>query len=862
MIRREPPTPDRWDAGRSGPLDRPQPIGDLPEHVYLRPILCDSWRNAVRESFLQAHLPRMKESPPRYRVFLAELKRRGVFKVAALYGAVAFGVLQGADIIFPSLGLPDQALTIVVVLALLGFPVAVALAWIYELTAQGVKRDEPAEVEELEEIARQPRGKRWIAGVMALVFVLLMVGTGWWMLARTPGSEGPSGARGPSSPARVVVLPFSVRSSGEQAYLGEGMVDLLSRRLEVAGELRSVDPRAVLALEGREDGAAPGPERGRAVSRQLAADYFVLGAVVEAGGRLQLDASIYDARVAREAEAEATVEGSAEEVFGLVDGLAAQLLLGTGAGRGGPVARIASVTTDSLSALKEYLRGERALRGGRYLEAAEAFQRAVAIDSAFALSWYRLSVAYEWLTRDDQVAEAAEQAYQHSGRLSERDRRLFEATVAARRGDHARAEQLYRSIVGSYPNDVEAWFQLGEVLFHYGPPEGRSIAASREAFQRVLFYEPDHVNALVHLARIPAVEGNVQELDSLVSRFLAVSPDADRAVELRALRAFASGSEAETSAVLADLRRAPDPALLVTVSFVPVMTLDFEAGFTLSELLTDQTRAPRIRALGHIYRGYLNAGQGRLQDAAMEMAAAERLDSYRATEFGSFLLALPFFPVGEDELSSMLLRLQALDPDGAAPSMHPSAFVRGHEEVHRHVRAFLAGLLAARLGQDSLAQGYADLLEKMESPEKAPSLAEDLALGVEAYARWLNGQGETGLALLEAAARHSFYQNALVSPIYSGALQRYLRAVLLEEEGREREAIRWYGSFEQISVYDLVFLAPSHLRRAEAFLSLDDVDQARTHYARFIDLWSGCDPELRPMVERARERLIQLSQGR
>ncbi len=803
----------------------------------------------------------MTEPTPRHRIFFAELKRRGILKMAALYGAVAFGVLQGADIILPSLGLPERALTFVVVIALLGFPVAIALAWTYELTGRGVKPEEPVSTDELEEIAAEPRRTRWLAGAVALAFVVLMVGSGWLILARGPGDAPRAGAAAASSAARVVVLPFTVRGSGEHEYLGEGMVDVLSRKLDVAGELRSVDPRAVLALVSREGGDVPGPEQGRAIARRLDADYFVLGSVLEVGGQLQLDASLYDTEGGVEV-IEATAAGGAEDVFGLVDDVATQLLLRAGAGHGGPVARIAAVTTDSLSALKDYLQGERALRGGRYLEAADAFQRAVAVDSSFALAWYRLSVAYEWLTRDNLVAQSAEQAFRHSARLAERDRRLFEATVSARVGDPVQAAQQYRAIVGSYPDDVEAWFQLGEVLFHYGPTEGRSIAQSREAFERVLSYEPGHVNSIIHLARIAAVEGDMQELDSLVDRFLAVSPDADRAVELRVLRAIVTGDSIEWGRTAPDLERVSDPVLLVTAAYVPVIALDLEAGHTLTGFLMTENRAPGMRALGHLFRGYLNATQGRLSDAAAEVEAAARFDAYRAAEFGAFFSLLPFVPATEDELLSMRRRIEALDPSAAPPTTHPSGYIRAHDDVHPQVRAFLLGLLSARLGDEVTAERYADELQGMESPERSPSFAEDLALGVRAYVAWSQGAPAAGLALLERARLQSFYQNGFRSPLFSGSLQRYLRAMFLEGEGRLDDALRWYGSFEQISMYDFVFLAHSHLRRAEIYERLGDLDGARRHYARFVELWADPDPELRSSVERAQERLASLSPDR
>lgn len=798
----------------------------------------------------------MRDPTPRYRIFFAELKRRGVFKVAAVYGAVAFALLQGADIIFPSLGLPERTLTLVVVIALAGFPVAIALAWALALTPAGVKPEGPASSGELEAIAAQPRGVRWLAGGLALAAIALMVGSAWWILA--PAESSRESATASSSVARVVVLPFTVRGSDGYEYLGEGMVDVLSKKLDVAGELRSVDPRAVLALVSREGGGAPDPDQGRAIAQRLEANYFVLGIILEVGGRLQLDASLYDTEGGVEAIAAATAEGGAGDVFDLVDDVAAQLLLNTGAGRGDPVARIAAVTTDSLSALKDYLHGERAFRAGEYLAAAEAFQSAVAIDSSFALAWYRLSVAYEWLTRDHLVRAAAEQAFRHSGRLSEHDRQLLQAAVAARQGNYAEAEQAYRAIVGSYPDDVEAWFQLGEVLFHYGPLEGRPISTSREAFERVLLYEPNHMNALIHLARIRATQGDLVALDSLVERFLGLNPEADRAIELRTLRAFASDDREEEARVTADLRRVSDPSLLITVAYVPVMGGGLEAGATLAGLLTEDSRIPEMRALGHIYQAYLSMAQGRVSDARAEIAAAERFDAYRAAEFGALFSLLPFMPVSDAELEATRREIGLLDPDTVQLSVHPSGYIRGHNEVHRHLKAFLLGLLNARLGDDAVAERYGAELETLEGPVGSASLPEDLSLGVRAYIAWRRGESADGLAFLERARMQSYYQNAIESPYYSLSFQRYLRAMLLEDVGRVEEALVWYGSFEEISMFDLVFAAPSHLRRAEILERRGELEEARRHYARFIELWSDSDSELQPIVEQAKQSIVRL----
>ena len=78
--------------------------------------------------------------PRSYQRFFAELKRRKVFRVAAVYGAASFALLEASDILFPRFGFPEWTVTFVAVLALLGLPVALVLAWVYERTPDGMRR--------------------------------------------------------------------------------------------------------------------------------------------------------------------------------------------------------------------------------------------------------------------------------------------------------------------------------------------------------------------------------------------------------------------------------------------------------------------------------------------------------------------------------------------------------------------------------------------------------------------------------------------------------------------------------------------------------------------------------------------------
>jgi serine/threonine-protein kinase len=806
------------------------------------------------------------------RRLIREIHRRSLWQVLSIYVVSAWFGYEIIDTITNRLALPAWLPGTAIVLFIIGLPIVLATAFVQEGVRPFAERDMTLLPESALAARAQVRDRPTVAdhglkryltwrnlimgGVCA--FALWGAAAAVWLALRAAGGEEPLAPSIPAGVTRVAVLPFSVQGSDEFDYLGEGMVDLLSTKLDISGGLRSADPRAVLGLLAREGGSPLDPERGRDIARRLGAGFYVLGNVVEVGGQLRLDAALYDVDGGLDAVAEGTAEGPAANVFDLVDRVAVQILIARGGEvRSGSV-RIAAVTTDSLRALKEYLQGERALQAGRFSPAMEAFQRAVAIDSSFALAWYRLSIAAEWLARTELMREAAERAFQHAARLSERERRFLEATVTARRGLGRDAERIYQTIVGSYPNDVEAWLQLGEVQFHYGLLEGRSISDSREAFERVLFYEPDHVSALNHVVRIAAVEGNRTTLDSLVRRFLRANPEGDRAVEVRALHAFAVGDELAIRDVIGELRQASDPTLLITVWGAGTWSGNLQGGLELARLLTRPGRSPEIRAVGHTLIAHMEMTRGRWARTVAELVAAESNDSIRAREFRAFIAAAPFAPVGESELRTIRAQIAALDPTAIGLSAHRVVHIAAHNGLHEHLLTYLLGLLSARLGDLAEAERLAGELEKLTNPGGVESLSGDLALGLRARVAIRRGRPEVALRLLERARMQRVYP-MISSPFISQPLERYLRAALLEEVDRLDDALRWYSSFSDASVYDRVFVAPSHLRRAEIYERRGQYEEAARHYGRLVELWADADPELQPQVQRAQDRLAALS---
>jgi serine/threonine-protein kinase len=680
----------------------------------------------------------------------------------------------------------------------------------------------------------------------ALVGVAILLGAvmfGVRRLAAPPEDAGSANV--------LAVLPFTVRGSPAIGYLGEGLVSLLSASLDGAAGLRSVNAHALLGFMGR-GGPASSLERARGVAEHFQAGLFVVGDVLEVEGKLRLSASLFDRTQGDRPLAEATVDGSPGEVLALVDLLATRLVADRSAEGGARLTRAAAVTTSSLPALKSYLAGEQAYRAGQYAAAVVAFREAVAADTAFALAFYRLGMAQERLAWADESRRSAELAFRHSSRLSVHDRRFLEAVLAMRRGRSGDAEQQFRAIVQAYPDDAEAWYQLGELLFHGNPLRGAPMTAAREPFARALFFDPGDLGALYHLVRIAARDGNRSELDSLAARFYQLSPAGDRTLELRALQAFTTDDSTVVDSVVAAFGRAPDGILPLAVWSVAVFAQNIPGAGRIARLLTEPSRPPEVRAQGHVLLAHLELARGRRSAAWNELGAAGQLRSAEAPLVDAWFRALPFVAQSREELETARSRLTRWDAgETVTRSMQPSAFFSAHNGVHPVLKTYLLGLLDTRLADTARATLRAAALDSAGATADGPPLTRELAQGLRARIALAEGRSDSALAALEALRLEGWYELTFVSPFYSGAMERFTRAELLRDEGRGEEALAWYRGLGQNTTQELVFLGPAMVAEARVQLALGRAREAARLYDAFLALWQECDSDFRPMLDQA-----------
>lgn len=704
------------------------------------------------------------------------------------------------------------------------------------------------------------RTGRWIPELKYRTAGLIVGGLVLLLLALAAVRFDWIGGRGSTSPETastsvIATMPFTVRGADDVAYLGEGMVNLLGTKLDGAGDLRSVDSRALIGAINRSGDGELDPERAAQMAGSFGAGLFVLGEIVEAGDRLRIDASLYRTDTARSV-AEASAEGAAEDVFAMVDEIAAGILGNMDGDPRARVERIAAVTTSSLPALKAYLNGERAFRAGEYATATEAFQQAVEEDSLFALAYYRLAAAAEYSTlRGDLAVSATEKALEYSDRLPSRDRTFLEASLLYRRGDANEAETLYRSYLGRYPDDVQAWFELGEILYHLNILRGRPSTEALEAFSRVLDFEPDNAAAMQHLIRLDAKEGRIAALDSLVDRYVAIAGGGERALEVLAIQAFAHGDAKKEAEVVSGLRTAPDITLWLAVGSVTHNTGAPDDWERLIRLMTEPSRSPHIRGQGQVWLGCLRLGTGRWREAREELERARGLAAPALeTYYRSTLRLLPFVPATDDEIGSLLDEARALPARASEGDIDPTV---DHEGVEPFVRSYLVGLLGSRLARADLVRSSVAELEWMGGTPGAGTLGPDLARATEGFDAWRRGEPERAIGRFEAMELNVANTMTFASELYTLAFPRFLRAMSLQEAGRGEEAIGWFATLE-VSPYELVFRAPSHLHRAEIYEQSGDRERAIEHYRAFVELWEDADPELQPRVEQARAALARL----
>jgi TolB-like protein len=214
------------------------------------------------------------------RSFFTELKRRNVYKVAIAYAVVAWLLMQVASQIFPFFDIPSWGVRLVVLLLIIGFPVALILAWAFELTPEGIKR---AEDVNLSESVRRKTGRKldfFIIAVLLLVIAVLI-------FQRLHPKVSPAVSSAPEK--SIAVLPFDNLSEEKaNAYFADGIQDEILTKLAGVGDLKVISRKSTAKYKST-------PEDLKTVARELGVATVLEGSVQRAGDRVRVNVQLLDA---------------------------------------------------------------------------------------------------------------------------------------------------------------------------------------------------------------------------------------------------------------------------------------------------------------------------------------------------------------------------------------------------------------------------------------------------------------------------------------------------------------------------------------------------------------------------------------
>jgi len=769
--------------------------------------------------------------------FWKDLQRRRVVRVAAAYVAAALAALEGAELVFPRLGLPDRALTVLVVVAALGFPAALILSWIFDVSPEGIVRADESAGAGRDRPGMPGRAMR--LGLLGVVSVVFALGV-WFWVPRAPGFGDVE-----ADPNTLVVFPFEVRGSDEVAYLREGLVDLVSTSLDGVGGLSVLDPHVSLAQLGPDAEAGNGPDELARLAAGLGAGRALVGSVIWVGGTLQVGATVYgpgsDDRV------EASVEGSAGELFPLVDELVADLVAGGVTDGSTQLSSLEGLTTRSNEALRLYLEGIQAFRLGRpWTDTFEPLTRAVEIDSTFALAAYWAGYVADYEAIEDPVP-LYRLASRHQDRLPPRDRMRLTGALAGAEGRHADAIRSYEAFVGRYSDDLAGWFQLGEQLAHTGAFTARTDAEARAAYERVLQLDSAMAPVYYHLTVIAASQGDTTALEAWARRLESVGVDSLGVQLARMERALVVGDSAEA-------RRHFEPARLSEGEIPPAtlagswgqlmaatMTHAPEASWSLMSEFAERAISDTARAVAARNTARISAALGRFDEAQAALARPELPEAVVAQD-RAWIALHPAASSRPRLEAAWAVLVGAKPPDGT-----------GEEAT----RLYLLGRLALRLDHaEQLERSRAGLQSVAASDADGPlaGFVADLQAELEAYAAQARGDPTAALEhLLDASYwRQTHPWLAISSPTYlTGRIadreSMYLRAELLHEMGRDQDAAAWYATAaEGAWLRGPALLALSAIRRDQG--QAESADALR---ARVERLWAGAGEEARGYLARA-----------
>jgi len=465
------------------------------------------------------------------RSLLQEAGRRHVAKVAVLYAAIAFAILEAADIIIPALGLEEWTIRWVIALALIGFPVTLILAWVYDFTLSGVVRTQNLEEgEEGDTRNDRPAGKPFVSAVLLLFSGALVAIAAYfafeWSISSSPSE--PELATQPVAglnPLRVAVLPFvDLDGTDESGFLANGIHDDILNHLAKIDALEVISRTTMLQYRDTEKSA-------QVIGQELGAGSILEGSVRRLGERIRVVAQLIDARTDNHIWSD-DFDREEEDVFRVQSEIAQEIARALRVElTSAELEELEVATVVNGPAYNKYAEGitQWDLRENRMnaVRAVGLFQEATEAAPEFAQAHAALSQARMWLFWNFPGAQdQAELAREALDRTLELAPNAVETLLAQGffyfygRGDSEEALRYFRQAEELKPSDANVLSAIGLILRGRGEWE-----SALDAFRRATRLDPRSYNLNYTLAETLLWMRRYEEAEGAYLLAAALAPE-------------------------------------------------------------------------------------------------------------------------------------------------------------------------------------------------------------------------------------------------------------------------------------------------------------------------------------------------
>jgi len=694
------------------------------------------------------------------------------------------------------------------------------------------------------------RNKLALGGIAAVAVVALA----WWAL-EVLGPETPAGRGGetgeevvgvePIADTRpsVAVLYFDNLSGDDSLdWLRSGLTDLLVTDLSQSPELRVLTSDAlyeILDELGSLDDRVTSATVVREVAARADVDHVVVGSFIRAGDTFRLSARLQEADSGNVVSAE-TVEGVGEDsVFASIDSLTRRIKerLAVPVTASPVVDRdLSDVTTSSMDAYRHYTEGVNLIDQSRYEEAIPAFERAIDIDSEFAMAFAKLSIVYNNLRDYDEARSWSEKAIAHADRLTARERYYIEGRYYSQDATTVQLSiEAYENALALYPDDTASRNNLA--LQYEGIEQyDRAIAHYEELLRRGTSF----LNAYSNTASAYVSNGECDKGFALMRDFMRSHPEYHFAYQDLASVAIRCGRLEEAEAALGtywESREAGAPRDVADGLFdvyLHMLRDDFDLAAQATQTMSDSA-SPLVRYFAHPgVDALISFYQGNGEEGARRFSEAAQSISVDSAE----LRARAWSAVATENLA-------AGDTEAALAAIETARQTSRLAESDARL-AMLAAVAHARAGQVVAARTAARQHERLSAQLPGPATERD-RLYIAAELALANDDPDTAVRHLQEALE-LLPPGPALPPADDFVDFAYPLALVHLQLGDSAQASELFeriiGSGSQRLHY------PWEYVRSFYFLGKiaeedGDTAAARRHYQRFLDYWGDgdIDPE-------------------